>query len=62
LHLPSEVVEKYSFHRLAEPEEARAEEHLLVCNKCRNRLDDFEILVQALRQGSAKVKISAGGN
>lgn len=62
LHLRSETVEKYSFRRLTGDEEAQVEEHLLVCDKCRNRLDEFEAFVHAVRQGSSKVTVSASGN
>jgi predicted anti-sigma-YlaC factor YlaD len=39
-------------------EEARAEEHLLLCERCRNRLDEFEHFVQCLRHASAKAIVS----
>jgi predicted anti-sigma-YlaC factor YlaD len=56
-HLHSETVEKYLFRRLTEVDEARCEEHLLVCEKCRDRLDEFERFVQTLRQGAEKVTV-----
>jgi predicted anti-sigma-YlaC factor YlaD len=57
-HLHSETVENYLFRRLTEMEEARAEEHLLLCERCRNRLDEFEHFVQCLRHASAKAIVS----
>lgn len=36
--------------RLPEPEQAVIEEHLLVCEICRNRLDEAEAFAKAMRQ------------
>ncbi len=47
-HLRSEVVEKYSLRRLSELEEARTEEHQLVCEKCRDHLGEFETFIRAM--------------
>ncbi len=54
LHLSDDQLELYALDRLAETDEDRIEDHLLLCDPCRNRLDDIGLLAfrvrEALRQ------------
>jgi hypothetical protein len=49
-HLSGETIERYSLKRIRNGTHIqRAEEHLLVCQECRTRLDEFEAMVRFLR-------------
>jgi anti-sigma factor ChrR (cupin superfamily) len=37
-HIDAEALEAYALGQLEEPEYAATEEHLLICQECRNRL------------------------
>ena len=50
LHQTDEQLELYALGRLAEPQVAEVEEHLLVCAACQERLDDLESYALAMRQ------------
>ena len=52
-HLRSDTIEKYALQKLGRAWIARAEEHLLVCGSCRDRLDGFETAIQVIRAVSA---------
>lgn len=41
-YVDSEDLERYALARIAESETARIEEHLLVCDECRQRLTDLD--------------------
>ncbi len=55
-HISEEQLEAHSLNRLEPSETGRAEEHLLVCEPCRQRLskiDEFQaVLREALRQSA----------
>lgn len=61
-HLASNTIEKYSLQRLNDAQVARAEEHLIVCDNCRERLDQFESFRVLLRVGlsASPTPMSAG--
>ncbi|HVW83442.1 MAG TPA: zf-HC2 domain-containing protein [Bryobacteraceae bacterium] len=48
-HEPEERLELYVLGRLAASELVRVEEHLLLCESCRNRLDEIEAVELAFR-------------
>jgi len=48
-HPTDEELELYSLNRLEEPDLARLEEHLLVCEACQKRLEDIDEFVGAMR-------------
>jgi hypothetical protein len=52
-HLPNDLLDRYSVDGLTEPEIARTEEHLLVCQLCRDRLDEFETFRVAIRTAAS---------
>jgi hypothetical protein len=52
-HLDEEQAEKYSMGRLSEEEEARCEEHLLVCATCRQQVDSADQYVGAMKSAAA---------
>ena len=41
-HVPDEWLAEYSKGRLEEPRLGQVEEHLLVCERCRQRLTQFD--------------------
>ena len=48
-HLRTDSLEKYLFHRSTRAHNIRTEKHLLLCDSCRDRLDEFNAFVQAIR-------------
>jgi anti-sigma factor RsiW len=48
-HAPDEVLEQYSLGTLPEEEAERLEEHLLICQECRDRLEETDAFVEATR-------------
>ncbi len=48
-HLSDEEIELYSLGRLTEPAISRLETHLLVCEHCRNRLEEEDAYIRAMR-------------
>jgi hypothetical protein len=54
-HLEMEVVERYVFDELAESELAPAEEHLLVCETCRQAVSEMDVFAPLLRPGAGTV-------
>jgi hypothetical protein len=52
-HQTDEQLELYALGRLPEPRQAVIEEHLLICESCRNRLDEAEAFAKAMRQAIA---------
>ena len=49
-HISEDTLELYSMGRLGEVEAARLEEHLLVCEACRERLELDDEFIATLRQ------------
>jgi anti-sigma factor RsiW len=52
-HIDEEQLEKYAMNRVSGAEEARIEEHLLVCSTCQQRLREVSQFVAALRDAAA---------
>lgn len=48
-HISDDVLELYLMGRLTEMEMAPLEEHLLICEDCRNRLEEAETYLAAMR-------------
>lgn len=48
-HPSDDDLELYALGRLTEPDLGRVEEHLLVCEECRVRLDEEDAFVKAVR-------------
>ena len=48
-HLEMDVVERYVLNELAETELAPAEEHLLVCETCRQAVSEMDVFAPLLR-------------
>ena len=51
-HLRTDTLEKYFLRRANPARVIRAEEHLLVCGSCRDRLDEFDAFIQSLKDAS----------
>ena len=57
-HLHNKTLEHYSAGRLTEAGIRRAEEHLIVCPSCRDRLDDFEVFLSSIRAAASATSVS----
>ena len=55
-HPSEETLELYAMRRLEEAEEARLEEHLLLCEECRERLQAADDYVRAMRTALAELE------
>ena len=51
-HLRTDTLEKYFLRRATPARVIRAEEHLLICGSCRERLDEFDAFIQSLKDAS----------
>ncbi len=51
-HPSDDRLERYSKNRLTEEEIAPLKEHLLICEKCRNRLVQTDLNLTAIREAS----------
>ena len=51
-HLSSDTLERYYLGRLKKAAVQRTEEHLLVCQKCREHLDGLESLILSIGAAS----------
>ncbi len=51
-HPPEEILERYALGRLADPELASFEDHLLLCAHCQQRLDEATDYVGTMRQAA----------
>jgi len=49
IHIHEDQLERYSKDLLSEPEQRRCEEHLLICEACRNALEETEGYVSAMQ-------------
>jgi hypothetical protein len=48
-HPADDLLELYSLGRVTDPRLARVEEHLLVCDRCRERLTEIDSVVETVR-------------
>ncbi len=53
-HIADDLIDEYVLARLPETAAAALEEHLLICELCRDRLQLTEEFIQALRAASAR--------
>jgi anti-sigma factor ChrR (cupin superfamily) len=60
-HLRSDSIERYSFGQLSGLSLKRTEEHLLLCAECRERLDEFEMMLTAIRAAHEPMTMTNGG-
>jgi hypothetical protein len=54
-HASDEALEQYAMHSLAEPVLAEIEEHLLVCSRCQEQLNDIEAYVSAMHDAAQRL-------
>jgi len=53
-HVEEETLEQYSAGRLAEPDVARVEEHVLLCEACQEKLEEIDSWVRSVRRAAAQ--------
>jgi len=51
-HIAEDVLEGYVMARLSEAEVAPVEEHLLICQRCRERVARLDALVDSIRSAA----------
>lgn len=49
MHLNETTIEKYAMGKLPEPDTAPAEEHLLLCQQCRDEVELIGLIIAGLR-------------
>jgi hypothetical protein len=59
-HISDDVLEQYSLDRLEEQELAAVEEHLLLCESCRDRLEGIDAFVASMRTALRDPKLTNG--
>ena len=57
-HPSDELLEEYFFHRLEEARVAEIEEHLLICEVCRNAVQELDAFILTMKAESARPAIS----
>lgn len=55
-HMDVEDIEKYSMGRISEESAAQFEEHLLICQACRDRVTESDRYVRAVRSAARHVR------
>lgn len=60
-HLRCDSIERYSFGQFSGLSLKRTEEHLLLCAECRKRLDEFEVMLTAIRAAHEPLTMTNGG-
>jgi hypothetical protein len=53
IHPDEDVLENYAFDRVSEEEVCEFEEHLMICEKCRNTLAEMDDYVRLMKAGTA---------
>jgi hypothetical protein len=48
-HPSEELLEEYFFHRLVEARVAEVEEHLLICEVCRNAVQELDVFIPSMK-------------
>jgi anti-sigma factor RsiW len=59
-HIAEDVLESYVMVRLSDAEIAAVEEHLLICQACRERLERLDDFVGSIRSAAAATAGEAG--
>ena len=55
-HLHEDVIEKYSRQQISEEESATFEEHLLMCEACRERVIESDIYIPAMERAAFQIR------
>jgi len=53
-HPSDELLEEYFFHRLEEARLAEVEEHLLICEACRNAVRELDAFIPSMKAAAAR--------
>jgi Putative zinc-finger len=53
-HPSEELLEEYFFHRLGEARLAEVEEHLLICEVCRNAVQELDLFIPSMKAEAAR--------
>jgi hypothetical protein len=54
-HIPEAELERYALGQLNEDQEATVEEHILICNRCQDLLQEVDDLILAYRMAATRV-------
>ena len=55
-HIDEATIEKYSMEALSAKARARVEEHLLLCERCRQSVTSSDAYVAAMRRAAGKLR------
>ena len=58
-HMDAEEIEAYSLGDLAEPEAAWFDEHLLICDLCRTKVEASDAYIAAMRGAARLIRQAA---
>jgi len=58
-HIDDELLERYAMGRLTERDAVPVEEHLLICECCRARLEETDAYVRAMREACRRCESGA---
>lgn len=61
-HLSAAALEKYILGRSTKTHMIKAEEHLILCSFCRDRLEATDAFVQALKDAASEEPLTAGSS
>ncbi|MGE5486858.1 MAG: hypothetical protein ACM3ZB_03440 [bacterium] len=61
-HISADEIELYSLDRISEPDLSRVEEHLLVCEYCRQRLAEEDRFSKAAKAALERLNSLARGD
>lgn len=55
-HVAEENLERYAMHTMAEDESVQVEEHLLLCDPCRQQLEEMEAFIRSMRSAAQEYR------
>ncbi|MBZ5725105.1 MAG: hypothetical protein LAP87_08925 [Acidobacteriia bacterium] len=55
-HLDEEEIEKYSLNSISEAETGHIEEHLLICEACRQQVAQSDLYVSSMRRAATRLR------
>jgi anti-sigma factor RsiW len=60
-HVTEDDLERYAMRTLSAPESDHLEEHVLICQSCRDRLESTDEFVAAMRSAAARIRRGGTG-
>lgn len=60
-HATDDALERHAMRTLPAPESDHVEEHLLICQSCRDRLQATDDYVAAMKSAAGKIRVGEKG-